>query len=195
MLGHTNKNQAVESHEDRFLKAFEDYSDALFRHAAMRVNDRERAIDIVHDTFTKVWSYARAGQKIDSYRPFLYKVLNNLIIDEYRKHKELSLDAILEGEGIDEGIFSDLSESTVEALAATIDGRQAFELLTELPEVYKEVIIFRFIDELGPREISELIEESENVVSVRLHRGLKLLRQLLEDKTNQAETKRRQGNV
>jgi RNA polymerase sigma-70 factor (ECF subfamily) len=170
----------MESQEDRFLKAFEDYSDALFRHASIRISDRERAVDLVHDTFTKVWSYVRAGHQIESYRSFLYKVLNNLIIDEYRKKKELSLDALLSEEGTDEGSFPELSESTTEALAATIDGKKAFGLLGTLPDEYREVIIMRFVDGLGPREISDLIEESENVVSVRIHRGLKLLRQLLE---------------
>ena len=48
------------------------------------------------------------------------------------------------------------------------------------PDVYREVIILRFVDELGPKEISELIEESENVVSVRIHRGLKLLREIVQ---------------
>jgi RNA polymerase sigma-70 factor (ECF subfamily) len=185
--------------EERFLKAFEDYSDALFRHASIRISDRERSIDLVHDTFTKVWSYVRAGHRIESYRSFLYKVLNNLIIDEYRKHKEVSLDALLAQEGVDEGSFPELSESTTEALAATIDGQRAFALLGDLPDEYREVIIFRFVDGLGPREISDLIEESENVVSVRLHRALKLLRRRLESHSQpstSAQTKtRRQKNL
>lgn len=178
-------------HETRFLKAFDEYSDALFRHATLRISNRERAIDLVHDTFTKVWSYLRDGYEIESFRPFLYKVLNNLIIDEYRKKKEASLDALFEVEGIDEGSFEELSESTVETLAATIDGRKAFTLLEELPDQYREVIIFRFVDQLGPREISELIEESENVISVRIHRGLKLLRQKIEANDEFADEKRR----
>lgn len=183
-------NDTAESQEERFLKAFEEYSDALFRHAAMRISNREKSIDAVHDTFTKVWSYVRAGHQIDSYRSFLYKVLNNLIIDEYRKHKEASLDALFDVPGVDEGSFPELSESTVDALAATIDGRKAFDLLKELPEEYKEVLVFRFVDELGPKEIGELIEESENVVSVRIHRGLKLLRTKIEAGHAAAETKR-----
>lgn len=178
-------------HETRFLKAFDEYSDALFRHATLRISNRERAIDLVHDTFTKVWSYLRDGYEIESFRPFLYKVLNNLIIDEYRKKKEASLDALFEVEGIDEGSFEELSESTVETLAATIDGRKAFTLLEELPDQYREVIILRFVDQLGPREISELIEESENVISVRIHRGLKLLRQKIEANDEFADEKRR----
>lgn len=175
-----------ESQEDRFLKAFDEYSNALFRHAVIRVSNRDKAIDLVHDTFTKVWSYIRSGHEIDSYRSFLYKVLNNLIVDEYRKRKESSLDALLEMEGVDEGSFEDLSEDTVEALAATIDGRKAFELLAELPDAYKEIITLRFVDGLGPKEIGELTEESENVISVRIHRGLKMLRQKIEEKDESA---------
>lgn len=178
-------------HESRFLKAFEEYNDALFRHALMRISNREKAIDLVHDTYTKVWSYVREGYQIDTFRPFLYKVLNNLIIDEYRKRKESSLDAILEKEGVDEGLFDDLTESSAELLAATIDGKKAFEMLEELPDQYREVILLRFVDQLGPNEISELIEESQNVISVRIHRGLKLLRQRIEAKDEYAEERRK----
>lgn len=177
--GTTEKNS--ESHEARFLTAFDEYSDALFRHAFLRISDRERAVDIVHDTFAKVWTYIRQGYEIDNFRPFLYKVLNNLIIDEYRKIKESSLDAILETDGVDEGAFAELSESTAESLAATLDGKQAFGVLETLPDVYREVLILKFVDGLGPKEIANLLEESENVVSVRLHRGLKLLRQAMAD--------------
>jgi len=177
MAGQKNTGPYRGHEEERFLKAFEEYNDALFRHASLRINDRERAIDVVQDTFTKVWLYVKSGQTIDSYRPFLYKVLNNLIIDTYRKQRESSLDALLEREGVSEGTFDELSENTTEALAATIDGKQAFSLIATLPDVYREVLILRFVDELGPREISQLVEETENVVSVRIHRGLKLLRE------------------
>lgn len=177
-------------HEARFLKAFDEYNDALFRHASLRISDREKAVDLVHDTYTKVWSYVRSGYEIDTFRPFLYKVLNNLIIDTYRKKKEQSLDALLELDGVDEGSFDELSESTVESLAATIDGRKAFELLTELPDQYREVLIYRFVDQLGPKEISDLVEESENAISVRIHRGLKILRQKIEANDEVAEVRR-----
>lgn len=190
MAGRSKTGSIREGQEERFLKAFDEYGDALFRHATLRIRDRDRAIDVVHDTFTKVWTYVRNGHEIEQYRPFLYKVLNNLIVDEYRKKNEVSLDAMLAQEGVDEGSFADLSENTVESLAATMDGKKAFELLETLPDVYREVIILRFVDGLGPKEISELIEESENVVSVRLHRGLKALRQSIESEEKSIEERR-----
>jgi RNA polymerase sigma-70 factor (ECF subfamily) len=194
MPGRSLSDSIKKDHEERFLKAFEEYSDALFRHAFLRISDREKAIDIVHDTFTKVWSYVRAGHDIEAFRPFLYKVLNNLIIDEYRKTKEASLDALFEKEGVDEGSFDDLTSNTVESLAAILDGKQVFAMLDELPDTYREVIILRFVDELGPKEISNLIEESENVVSVRLHRALRLLRERIEAKEKELEEQRTKVN-
>ena len=62
-------------------------------------------------------SYVRSGHEVESFRPFLYKVLNNLIIDEYRKTKESSLDALMEIEGVDEGSFDDLTSTPGRAVA------------------------------------------------------------------------------
>jgi len=183
-------DSTVENHEERFLKAFDEYADALFRHAVYRLSDRERAIEIVHDTFTKVWTYIRNGHVIDSYKSFLYKVMNNLIIDEYRRRKELSLDAILSEEGVNEGSFPELHEGSMEELTFMLDARQASVLIGELPLVYREVITLRFVDGLKPKEISELIEESENVVSVRIHRALKILRDLIKKGEDDAYGKR-----
>lgn len=187
-----DNNSDMGDYEERFLKAFDEYADALFRHAVYRLSDRERAIEIVHDTFTKVWGYVRAGHEIDTYKPFLYKVLNNLIIDEYRRRKELSLDAMLEENGVDEGSFPELHHTTIEELTFQMDARKASELIHDLPLVYREVITLRFVDGLGPKEISELIEETENVVSVRIHRGLKMLKDTILKREDEAHNKRKE---
>ena len=185
-VGHSS----VDDQEDRFLKAFDEYADALFRHASYRISDRERAIDVVHDTFTKVWGYVRGGHDIKSYKSFLYKVLNNLIIDEYRRRKELSLDAILEETDNDVGAFDELSTAGIEEITFSLDAKLAAELLHEVPLKYREVLVLRFIDGLGPKEISELIEETENVISVRIHRGLKVLKQQILTAEEKARAKR-----
>ncbi len=177
--------------EQRFLTAFDEYNDALFRHAVLRVSDREKAIDLVHDTFTKVWLYVREGYQIEQFRPFLYKVLNNLIIDTYRKTKEQSLDALMAQEGVDEGSFEGLQGNETESLINTLDGERAFLLLAELPDQYKEVITLRFVDGLGPKEIAELVEETENVISVRLHRALAALKKRIVAHEETADARRR----
>ncbi len=184
------KGRPAAGYEDRYLKAFDEYADALFRHASFRLADRDRAIEIVHDTFTKVWGYVRDGKEIDSYKSFLYKVLGNLIIDEYRRRKEISLDSVIESEGVDEGSIAELREGGLEELTFSLDAKRAAALVSELPVVYREVITLRYIDGLGPKEIGDLIEESENVVSVRLHRGMNILRDLMGAQEEAARKKR-----
>ena len=76
---------------EAFTKAYDELSDAIFRHCWFRIGDRERAKDLMQETFTKSWQYISRGEKVDNLKAFLYRVANNLIIDEYRKKKELSL--------------------------------------------------------------------------------------------------------
>ena len=186
------KVSSGEIHEERFLKSFDEYVDALFRHAVYRLSDRERAIEIVHDTYTKTWVYIRGGHSIDSYRPFLYKILNNLIIDEYRRRKEFSLDSLLEKDGVDEGSFRELNDGGgIDEIAFSLDARKASLLIQELPLMYREVLTLRYVDGLGPKEIGELVEESENVVSVRIHRALKFLKDMINKKEEDAKEKLR----
>lgn len=175
-------DEAIGSHEERFLKAFDEYADALFRHATIRLSDRERAIELVHDAFTKAWGYVRGGNEVEAYRPFLYKILGNLIIDEYRRRKVDSLDAMLEEEGIDSGRFKELQEGSLDETLDRLDALLAIEAIQTLPVIYRETLTLRFVDGLGPKEIATLIEETENVVSVRLNRGIKLLKDAVSNK-------------
>jgi DNA-directed RNA polymerase specialized sigma24 family protein len=91
---------------------------------------------------------------------------------------------------VDEGSFAELHEGSLDELTFLLDAKKASELLTEVPHVYREVLTFRYVDGLGPKEISELIEESENVVSVRIHRGLKILKDMIVKKEEEAHANR-----
>src|SRR3989344_7358867 len=133
--------------EKEFLSAYDKYADALFRHCYFRVYDRERAKDLAQEIFCRTWSYLAEGKRIDNLRAFLYRVANNLIIDEARKKKPLSLDQIME-----EG-FSPKDESSpnIEQRLIVKDVIQKLELLEEQ---YRNIIQMRFIDELSPKEIA-----------------------------------------
>ncbi|PIT91496.1 hypothetical protein COU17_00070 [Candidatus Kaiserbacteria bacterium CG10_big_fil_rev_8_21_14_0_10_49_17] len=166
--------------EEVFTSAFDEYSDALFRHCFFRISNKERAQELVQDAFMKAWDYVSGGGEVKQYRPFLYKVLNNLIVDEYRKKKSSSLDALLEQDGVSEGSFDDLHSGSLAEVEAQVDARrdaeEFTEALKELPEKYRTVVTLRYIDGLQPKEIADLLEETQNVVSVRIHRGVEQLK-------------------
>ena len=154
-----------------FLKAYDDHADALFRHCLFKINDREKSIDITQEAFMKTWVYISLGKKISNMRAFLYKTLNNLIVDEYRKKKNLSLDLLSE-----DGFDPHFEEaSTIEE---KLDGAIALSLLRKLPDQYKDILFMKYVSSLDIREISEIVGESENTVTVRIHRGIKKLKEL-----------------
>jgi RNA polymerase sigma-70 factor, ECF subfamily len=165
-----------------FEEAYEAYSDELFRHASIRLSDRERALEITQECFMKVWSYAQKGEDIKDLRPFLHRTLRNLIIDEYRKRKTTSLEAMAERSDRDvEDFLSPDESNTLEAAIDRHEGIRALEALKRLPEPYQEAITLRYIEGFSPQEIAKVIGESENVASVRVHRGLKKLKAILEE--------------
>lgn len=154
-------------------KAYETFSDAIFRHCFFRVYQREYALDLMQQVFMKTWEYVAKGASIENIQAFLYRTANNLIIDEMRKKKEqISLET-LEDSGLEPGL------DTHEDLEGFIDGQQVITYLKKLPVDEREILTFRFIDDLSPKEIAEILDETSSVISVRIHRALKKLRELL----------------
>lgn len=158
--------------ERTFLKAYNDYSNPIFRHCYLRAFSRERAKELVQETFLRFWNQLLGGTNIKNARAFLYRIANNLIIDESRKKRAVSLDIILEEEGLEP---ADSRPGPAEHL----DFRMVLKIIEQLDNKYRDVVIMRYIDDLSPREIAEVVEETENNVSVRIHRGVEKLRVLL----------------
>jgi RNA polymerase sigma-70 factor, ECF subfamily len=155
--------------EKQFLDAYEEHADALFRHCLLRVRDRELAKDLVQEAYSKTWVYMSEGKEIEYLRAFLYRVANNLIIDWARRKKATSLDTLMDDDG-----FEPMDE-TIRDFADVPAAREAVKLLGELDEIYRAAITMRYLDEMSPREIAEALGVSENVVSVRIHRGIEKL--------------------
>ncbi len=165
---------------DAFSKAFESHSDELFRHAVLRLRDRERALELTQECFLRAWEYTCKGHVIEQIRPFLYLTLRHLIIDEYRRKKSVSLEALAEmGEADPESLLPADESNTLEAAVGRFEGKAVLKAVQKLPDAYAEALTLRYVEELSPREIADIIGESENTVSVRVHRALKKLREQL----------------
>lgn len=173
----------MKGREKELQDAFEAYNDELFRHCALRLRDRDRAVEITQECFLRTWDYMQKGHEIEQMRPFLYRTLRHLIIDEYRKKKSVSLEKIVEGtDGNVEDLLPADESNTLEAAVERFDGIRVLEALTRLDEPYRESVTMRYVDGLSPQEIAKITGESENVISVRVHRGLKKLRDMLTEK-------------
>ncbi|MHB8871395.1 MAG: RNA polymerase sigma factor [Candidatus Doudnabacteria bacterium] len=154
-----------------FEKTYNEFADSIFRHCFFRVSNREVAKDLTQETFVRTWQALEKGKEIENIKAFLYKVATNLIIDYYRKHKEVSLDSLQE-KGVD----------------FVKEGRQAPDFMDlqvvlkevhSLPEKYRQVLMMRYLEDLSVIEIADVIGASENTVSVQIHRGIQMLKKNL----------------
>ncbi len=149
-----------------------DFEKGLNQHSFYKVGNHALGNDLVQDTFTKTWSYLAKGGKIDVMKAFLYHVLNNLIIDEYRKRKAVSLDVLLE-----KG-FEPQARESAESVSGVIDAKDALALISRLPERYQKVIKMRFMQDLSLKEMSLITGQTQNAMAVQVHRGLAKLKDL-----------------
>ncbi|MDP2593661.1 MAG: sigma-70 family RNA polymerase sigma factor [bacterium] len=149
--------------------AYNTYAKGLNSFSFFKVRNKATSDDLVQDTFIKTWKYLARGGKIDIMKAFLYHVLNQLIIDEYRKRKTTSLDVLLEA-GYEPS--TDHSERTFNVF----DGKTAFLLIPRLPKKYQEIMRMRYAQSLSLKEISLITGQTRNAVAVQAHRGLKKLK-------------------
>lgn len=159
-------NKKEEERQQRILTtAHFDYEKKLNMYAFFKVHDSSIGEDMVQDTFLKTWAYIAKGGKIEIMKAFLFHILNNLIVDEYRKHKTTSLDTLME-----KGLTPSVDNS--DSLFNIFDGKGALILIQRLPEKYRKVMRMKYVQGLSLEEMSILIGQSKNSIAVQLHRGL-----------------------
>lgn len=158
--------------EKDFVSAYDAYSDGLFRLCHFKIQDREQAKDIVQQAFLNTWKEIKKGEKIDNIRAFLYRITNNLIIDWYRKKKPESLEDMAD-DGFDPPDKNELADKHAEF-------NWAMSKIHKLSDEDQNLITLRFVEEMEITEISEILKENKNNVSVKIHRAVERLKKILE---------------
>jgi RNA polymerase sigma factor (sigma-70 family) len=158
--------------ERAFKESFEAYADAIFRFCLVKVSQVPQAEDLTQETFMRYWQSLRNGKEMTNTRSFLYTIANNLVKDWYKKKKSVSLDEKMEESGFEpEG-----HDLTAEELTAY---REALESMEDLPPADREVLLLTYVEGFDPKDIGDILGETANVVSVRLNRATKRLREKL----------------
>lgn len=164
--------------KNMFEEVYKEESDAIFRFCLVRVSSREQAMDITQETFLRFWQSLSLDKKILNNKAFLFTIARRLVIDWYRKKKSLSIEDIEEGG--EEFVLPD-EETSEKNLFAGVEGRYVLDKIKELPDSYREPLYFRFVEDLSPPEIAEILGVSVNAASVRINRGIIELRKIVAD--------------
>jgi RNA polymerase sigma-70 factor (ECF subfamily) len=150
------------------------------------LRDEEDARDVVQEAFLQAFRALAGFEGGAQLGTWLHRISVNACLMKLRTRRrrpEEPLDDLLP-QFLEDGHHAvhpaDWRE-TPEALLQRQEARAYVrESIDRLPESYRTVLLLRDIEELDTAETARLLELSENVVKVRLHRARQALRTLLD---------------
>jgi len=169
-------SHATKALKEQFTTIYNAESDAIFRFCIVKVSEREIAIDIVQETFVRLWQTFSKGKKIENTRAFLFKVANNLIIDWYRKKKAIPFHEIQDNESEDP--FDPPDDKSSDGTFIGAEGRHLLSKIYEISPSNHSAVYLRFVEDISPGDIAEILGISMNAASVRINRGIEELKKL-----------------
>jgi len=153
----------------------------LFSFIYSKVKDKDITEDIFQDTFIKVIRTLKKGNYNEEgkFLPWVVRISHNLIIDHFRKSNRMPT-----FRNTDEfDIFSVLGDGVLNAEKKLIKEQihsDVRELVNELPEEQKQVLVMRIYNDMSFNEISENTGVSINTALGRMRYALINLRKLIE---------------
>ena len=153
----------------------------LYSFIYSKIQDRDITEDVFQDTFIKVIKTFKKGNYNEEgkFLPWVMRISHNLIIDYFRKSNRMPT-----FKNTDEfDIFSVLGDGNLNAEKKIIQEQiysDVRDLVKELPEEQKEVLIMRMYKDMSFKEISENTGVSINTALGRMRYALINMRKLIE---------------
>ena len=150
---------------------YERYHRRLRSYCARILKDGVLAEDIVQDLFASLFSRELSVDRVESLRPWLYRVMRNqcMKILESRKQGALSVNA--------DGIYD--AENPFDLLAKKESGQAVREAVAQLKFIYREAIILREFEGMSYAQIAETVGEPLSTVKFRIFKARESLVRLL----------------
>jgi RNA polymerase sigma factor (sigma-70 family) len=143
---------------EEYNRSVDLYSDGVYRFILKNIRDKDKAQDIVQDSYEKLWInvIAVSFEKVKSY---IFTTAYHTMIDLIRREKRMvDFESINTREYAHEQQYSDLNE----ILHAAVQ---------RLPEIQRSVILLRDYEGYSYKEIEEITGLNEAQVKVYIYRA------------------------
>jgi len=180
---------AAKRMEDEIQREFDELVRRYYRQAynlAYRLTGNAAdAEDLVQDAFLRAYRFFDRYDRSMPFMNWFSRIMINLYIDEYRRHKRLktvSLDEPLQTEDGEEGATLDIPDPGLSPLEIALDQEYVDAInegLQHLAPDFRTAVILADIQGHSYEEIAEMMGTSIGTVRSRIHRGRKQLRDYL----------------
>ena len=168
--------QILEGNRNQYRFIVDKYQNQIFSFLLRATGSRSDAEEFTQETFMKAYAALNRFDTKNRFFPWLYTIALNIFRDWKRKNLNQSKASL----PFPENLFAD-ENAVNQELAATKKEDMALvqKGLSVLPLDYKEAIILRFRYDLSIQEISKIFNISISASKMRIHRGLKQLKQVI----------------
>ncbi len=160
------------------------YIDQLYGAALRMTRNPSDAQDLVQETFVKAFSAFKQFEQGTNLKAWLYRILTNTFINTYRKKQREPYQGTIDD--LEDwqlgGAESTTAMSSRSAEAEAIDhlpDTAVKEALQAIPEDFRLAVYFADVEGFSYQEIAEIMKTPIGTVMSRLHRGRRLLRDML----------------
>ncbi|MCX2746563.1 sigma-70 family RNA polymerase sigma factor [Arthrobacter sp. MI7-26] len=179
-------SETPEQRRARFERDAMQYVDQLYSAAMRMARNPSDAEDLVQEAYTKAFSAFHQYKPGTNLKAWLYRILTNTYINLYRKRQREPLqsnsDTIEDWQlaRAESHTSSGLRSAEAEALDHLPDS-DVKSALQSIPEEFRLAVYFADVEGFAYKEISDIMNTPIGTVMSRLHRGRKMLRDLLAD--------------
>ena len=163
------------------MKIYDQYHDRVNRFIRSLVKDDWAADDLIQETFIKIRNNIETVRDSEKVSSWIYRIAYNLCQDHFKAIKKENTN----GRELDEKSEPRIRESVGESIQAELEQNQMGDCVQRqvdrLPEPLKAILTMYDMLGFTHREISEILEISEQNSKVRLHRARLFLREQLKD--------------
>jgi RNA polymerase sigma-70 factor, ECF subfamily len=160
------------------------YRDQLFKTALRLTRSAEDAEDLIQETFLKAYRHYASFQPGTNLKAWLFKILKNTFINEYRRRKQLpaQVDFAELEETFESAVISADAKAMRTPESELMESTLDFEVksaLVALQHNYKVVVLLADIEGYSYKEIADILAIPVGTVMSRLYRGRRLLEKAL----------------
>jgi RNA polymerase sigma-70 factor (ECF subfamily) len=167
--------------EAAFAELYMRYFNRIYSYLRMALHQDQDAQDATQDVFTRVLiALPRYERRGPPFRAWLFTIVRNLALDRLRQQHRIEL---LDPANLPDDGVADQDRPAL----AWISDRRLLLLIERLPEPQRQVLILRYMLDLGTSEIAEIMKLAPNHVSVLHFRALRFLRERLDRKQPRGE--------
>jgi RNA polymerase sigma-70 factor, ECF subfamily len=155
-----------------YRRIYDLYSRKVLNFIYRMINSAEEAEDLTQDTFVAVYQKLRSLKDDTRFEPWLFRIARNFVYQRYRSRPPatVSVDAVDEdGQPVAQPI--DTRKNPDEAFQARELESVVQEVITNLPEKYREVFVLSAIRGCSYQEIAEIVGRSVPSVKTDIHRA------------------------